>query len=169
VAIKPKDPEPKRLNRAVKVTEALTNVLDAALRKRGFASRDLIGKWAAIAPKPYDVVALPDRLAWPRGARGAEGATLYLRCLPGHALALSHEGALIAAAVNRYFGYVLVKDVRMSLEPMPAPVAAVKPVEPKIVPPEIEARTAAVGDPAVRDALRELGRALRGKPVGKRG
>ena len=62
-----------------------------------------------MAPKPYDKVAVPDRLSWPRGERSAEGATLYLRCAPGHALALQHEGQQIAAAVNRYFGYVLVR------------------------------------------------------------
>ncbi|MHB1110603.1 MAG: DUF721 domain-containing protein, partial [Devosia sp.] len=111
------DDTPRRLNRVVGVAEALSKALDPALRKRGFASRDIITHWAAMAPAPYDKVALPDRLSWPRGERGAEGATLYLRCVPGHALALSHEGPLIAAAINRYFGYVLVGAVRLSAEP----------------------------------------------------
>ena len=88
MAVKPRDgAEPKRLNRAVGVGEALQKVLDPALRKRGFAGRDIITHWAAMAPAPYDRIAAPDRLAWPRGQRTAEGATLYLRCHPGHALA----------------------------------------------------------------------------------
>ena len=111
--------EPKRLNRTVSVGDAMGPILGPALRRRGFAGRDIITHWGAIAPKPYDAVARPDELKWPRGTeRSAEGATLYLRVLPGHALAVQHEGPKIAAAVNRYFGYVLVREVRMSLEPM---------------------------------------------------
>ena len=32
--------------------------------------------------------------------------------MPGHQLALAHEGPRIAAAINRYFGYVLVDQIR---------------------------------------------------------
>jgi hypothetical protein len=163
MASKPKEPEPpRRLNRAVGVGEALSGVLDTALRKRGFASRDILTHWAAMAPKPYDTVALPDRLAWPRGAKGAEGATLYLRCAQGHALALAHEGPAIAAAVNRYFGYVLVNEVRRSLEPMPKAKEALRRAV-QTVSPDVEAAVAEVENDAVRAALRGLGTALAGR------
>src|SRR5687768_14579949 len=110
-----KTDEPKRLNRTVAVGDAMGPILGPALRRRGFAGRDIITNWGVIAPKPYDTVARPDELKWPRGKdRSAEGATLYLRVMPGHALAVQHEGPKIAAAVNRYFGYVLVREVRMS-------------------------------------------------------
>jgi hypothetical protein len=153
-------PEPKRLNRVVGVSEALSKVLDAALKKRGFATRDILSKWPVIAPKPYDLVARPDQLKWPRGA-GHEGATLYLRCAQGHALALSHEGPMIAAAVNRYFGYFLVKEVRLSVEPF---AAVVPPPKAEGVAPEVSrdagAAVAEVDDPGLKDALRGLGEAL---------
>ena len=87
---------PKRLNRAVGVAEALGGVLDSALKKRGFATRDILANWPAMAPKPYDKVALPAELKWPRGA-GHEGATLYLRCAESQRLALAHEAPMIAA------------------------------------------------------------------------
>lgn len=152
--------EPKRLNRAVGVGEALSGVLDAALRKRGFASRDILSNWKAMAPKPYDAIAMPDRLAWPRGAKGAEGATLYLRCAPGQALALSHEAPLIAAAVNRYYGYVLVKEVRLSLEPFSvgsAPKSDAPPVAPELVRRAARAAVADVEDDGLKAALTGLG------------
>ena len=124
MATKSKDDKPvKRLNRAVGVGEALHGVLDSALRKRGFATRDLITRWATIAPKPYDRVAVPDQLKWPRGA-SHEGATLFLRCAESQRLALSHEGPLVAAAVNRYFGYFLVREVAVG-----------EPVQPRFAPP----------------------------------
>jgi hypothetical protein len=159
VATKSKEPdEPKRLNRTVGVSDALSGVLDAVLRKRGFATRDIITHWAAMAPKPYDALAVPDQLKWPRGA-GHEGATLYLRCAPGHALALSHEGALIASAVNRYFGYFLVREVRLSAEPFasgPARKAGPAGVLPEVAE-HAGAAVADVGDEQLRAALKGLG------------
>ena len=167
MAAKPKpDDIPRRLNRTVGVAEALNKVLDPVLRKRGFASRDIITHWPAMAPAPYDKVALPDRLAWPRGERGTEGATLYLRCVPGHALALSHEGPLIAAAINRYFGYVLVGAVRLSAEPFTPHSAENKESRPEAnaaVRAEVERRLAPVADDGVKEALRQLGHAIIGK------
>lgn len=164
MAAKSKEPAPpKRLNRTVGLGEALKGVLDTALKKRGFASRDILSNWKAMAPKPYDLIALPDRLAWPRGARGAEGATLYLRCAPGRALALSHEAPMIAAAVNRYFGYVLVKDVRLSLEAFNAgsPAGDAAPPEaPENVRKTVQDAVADIADDGLKAALGTLGERL---------
>jgi hypothetical protein len=165
LAAKNKEPEePKRLNRAVGVSDALKGVLDSALKKRGFATRDLLTHWKTMAPKPYDQIAMPDELKWPRGA-GHEGATLYLRCKSGHALALAHEGGLIAAAVNRYFGYLLVRDVRLSLEPFTS--SSVSKTKDKPAPPEATREAVAavsdVGDPALKSALRTLGEQILSK------
>jgi hypothetical protein len=162
LATKPKDEEPKRLNRTVGVSEALKGVLDAALKKRGFATRDLIAHWGAMAPKPYDALAVPDQLKWPRGA-GHEGATLYLRCMPGHAMAISHEAPLIAAAVNRYFGYLLVKEVRLSAEPMAAPAKKLPSAAPREASRATVEAVQAVADPALKDALMRLGTGMGGK------
>ena len=137
--------------------------LDPALKKRGFASRDILTHWPTIAPTPYDKVTRPDKLSWPRGEKGAEGATLYLRCLPGHALALAHEGQRIAAAINRYFGYLLVgagesqrRPIRRrGRNPRNHPGAAGSQPRPHQPEPVDD-----VSDPGVRDALRELGQAI---------
>ena len=161
-----RDAPPKRLNRVVGVAEALQRSLDPVFRKRGFASRDLITHWAAMAPAPYDRVAAPDRLAWPRGERSAEGAILYLRCLPGHALALQHEAPMIARAINRYFGYLLVAGVRMSAEPLeskqeitPAPTVSAAPD------PQLDSLVAGVEDEKLRHALRRLGQGIKARTL----
>jgi hypothetical protein len=115
-----------------------------------------------MAPKPYDAVTVPDKLVWPRGERGADGATLYLRCAPGHALAVQHEGPMIARSVNRYFGYLLVAGCRISTEPFSAPSEK----KPKTVPlpeaarQEIGETVEKVEDDGVKEALRALGHAL---------
>ncbi|HTM77445.1 MAG TPA: hypothetical protein VL133_07445 [Devosia sp.] len=165
---KPKTPpEPKRRNRTLSIADALAGALDPVLKKRGFASRDIIAHWGVMAPKPYDAVAIPDKLSWPRGERSAEGATLYLRAMPGHALAIAHEGPAIASAINRYFGYVLVGAVRLSVEPFSGHSAIKdhKPLQPsQSVIAKVGASVDGVEDEGLREALRTLGHALSSRP-----
>ena len=162
----PKDdlPEPKRRNRTMNIADVLSGALDPVLKKRGFASRDIITHWTVMAPKPYDQVAIPDKLTWPRGGeRSAEGATLLLRCVPGHALAIAHEGPKIAAAINRYFGFVLVGAVRLSAEPFTpgSGQESEKHDQPsQSVIAKVGAQVADVADDDLREALRTLGHAL---------
>lgn len=164
MADKPK--EYKRFNRAIGVAEALTGALDPALKRRGFASRDIITHWAAMAPAPYDKVALPDKLVWPRGERSAEGATLHLRCASSHALGLAHEGAKVAAAVNRYFGYVLVGQVRLSAEPFRPGSAAPADTRPTVTPTvraQVGSAVEGIEDEGLKEALRLLGHGIMAK------
>jgi hypothetical protein len=166
---KDEPPEPKRRNRTMNIADVLSGALDPVLKKRGFASRDIITHWHVMAPKPYDTVAVPDKLTWPRGERSAEGATLVLRCVPGHALAIQHEGEKIAAAINRYFGFVLVGAVRLSAEPF-TPGSGQK-VENNIQPNQsviakVGAQVADVADDDLREALRTLGHALSSRSRG---
>jgi hypothetical protein len=154
---------PKRLNRTVKAGEAIRGALDPALKRRGFASRDILAHWHAMAPSPFDTVALPDRLVWPRHTPNAVGATLYLRCAGGHHLALVHEAPRIAAAINRYFGYVLVEQIKLAIEPFTPGSAVPAPAAPEIdgaTRAAIDRTVAGVGDPRVRQALAQLGLAL---------
>jgi hypothetical protein len=153
---------PRRLNRAVGLTEALGKALDPALKRRGFASRDLLAHWHVMAPTPYDRMAKPDKLTWPRGEKGAEGAVLHLRCHPSHALALAHEGERVASAVNRYFGYFLVGSIRLSAAPFEVErdLPETSPAVPEVTRAHVARVVDKVGDPGVRDALRELGLAM---------
>src|SRR5690606_28981463 len=100
------------------------------------------------------------------------GATLVLRCAPGHALALAHEGDKIAAALNRYCGFVLVGSVRMSAEPF-SPGSGQKaqtPYQPsQSVVAKVGAQVADVADDNLREALRTLGHALSSRSKGKGG
>lgn len=153
----------KRANRAVELGEAMNTAIDPVFRKRGFASRDLVTNWAAIAPTPYDKTAMPDKLVWPRREAGAEGAVLYIRCAEGQKLALAHESQTVAAAINRYFGYVLVGRVRLSAAPF-TPGSGEKDQGRAAPPPEVErsveAKVAGVDDEGLRQALRRFGLGL---------
>ena len=66
---------------------------------------------------------------------------------------------LIASAVNRYFGYFLVREVKLSAEPFTARSAAK--IDRGPTPPEVakhaDTAVAEVSDPALKDALKSLG------------
>ncbi|MCW5722965.1 MAG: DUF721 domain-containing protein [Devosia sp.] len=160
-------PEPKRRNKTLSVADVLSGALDPVLKKRGFATRDIITHWRAIAPRPYDATTMPDKLAWPRqAAHSHEGAVLYLRCAPGQALFAQHDAPNIAAAINRYFGYVLVSEVRLSAEPFTPGSGAKAQKRPQPSQSDIAKVGAAiekVEDDDLREALRVLGLALSGR------
>jgi len=163
-------PELKRRNRTMNIADVLSGALDPVLKKRGFASRDIITHWAAMAPEPYGTVAIPDKLSWPRGERSEEGATLVLRCIPGHAMAIAHDAPRIAASVNRYFGFLLVGNVRLSAEPFTPGSGdkgdkSIKPSETVMA--KVGAQVAEIEDENLREALRTLGHALASKTGGK--
>ncbi len=165
-------PEYKRRNRTLSVADALAGAIDPVLRKRGFAGRDIITQWAIIAPPPFNETTQPDKLSWPRDSHNGEGATLVLRCAPGQALFAQHEAPAIAAAVNRYFGYVLVRDVRLSAEPF-SPGSGKKthkPYQPsQSAIAKVGAQTDKVEDNDLREALRVLGLALSSRSEQKNG
>jgi len=148
------------------IGELAGKVLGPHLQRRGFASRDLLTHWSVIAPAPYNKTTIPDRLVWRRGQEGAQGAILFLRCMDAHRLALSYDGQLIAGAVNRYFGYVLVDTIKLSVEPFIAGSGkkaqiAVEPSAPERA--GIEAELAGIKDEKLKTSLRKLGYGLFGK------
>lgn len=165
--------EPDRLNRVVSVGEIAGKALDPLLRQRGFATSELIANWGSIVPAPYDRGVMPDRLKWQRKAPDApaDGATLYVRVDPVHALGFAHERGRIRDAINRYFGFFLVGEVRTAREPFVPKAAAASQAMPAEPDPEalrdIEAKVETVADPGLREALGRLGRAVvtrRGQP-----
>ena len=159
----PKKPGFKRWGKLTDIGELASKVLDPVLKRRGFASREILVHWYSIAPAPYNKVSIPDRLKWRRGEAGAEGAILFLRCHEAHRLALTHDGSLIVGAINRYFGYVLVDAVKLSAEPFTfrsdtkvqiAIVTGADTIQ------EIESKIATVEDEGIKQALRKLGQGV---------
>jgi hypothetical protein len=154
----------KRTGRLKDVGDLAGRIIGPALKKRGFASRDIMAQWSAIAPPPYDRVTFPDRLKWRRGEAGGQGAILFLRCAEAHRLALAHDSAAIAGAINRYFGYVLVDTVKLSAAPFLAAGDVGKHKTIKASPEqktEIEKTIKNVQDDGLKQALRKLGQGIK--------
>ncbi|RDE10604.1 DUF721 domain-containing protein [Pelagibacterium lacus] len=161
-----KSPPPKRKNRAIQLGDVVDGMLDPVLRRRGFAGREIIANWQVIAPSPWNAATMPDKMVWPRKGRpDPEGAVLYLRCIESYKVMLAHDAPQIVGAINRYFGYHLVRSVRLSLNPLslPAAASASKPAPSRVALARIEKETASVSNPELRAALDRLGRGVLGK------
>jgi hypothetical protein len=167
-----KSKQPDRLNRTVSLGEVASRALDPVLRQRGFATAELVANWQSIVPAPYDRSVLPDRLKWNRKAENAapDGATLYVRVDPVQALGFAHEHARIRDAINRYFGFFLVADIRTAREPFVPRTARHADHATGPTPADLAAageKVAAVSDAGVRAALARLGAGVAARKSGR--
>lgn len=141
------------------------------LRKRGFATAEIVHRWAEIVGPQLAARTMPERIAFPPGRR--EDGTLHLRVDSGSlALELQHFEGLVVERINGFFGYGAVARLRMVQRPLPPqtpkPAAAARTPAPGESA-DLEHRLTAVTDPDLRAALGRLGRAVqrrRGPVVG---
>jgi hypothetical protein len=154
---KPAKSHPRQL------AELLRKAVGEAFAKRGFAATELVTRWADIVGTEIATHSEPERINWPRPAKGEPAApgTLILRVEGPTAVEIQHLSGIILERVNRYFGWQAVGGVRLRQAPLgrktrPAPPA---------LDPELTARVAAglteIADQKLRDALARLGAAVK--------
>jgi hypothetical protein len=148
----------------------LSDLLGATLNERfaqqGFASRELITRWADIAGAEIAAHCEPTRIQWPRpeGGEDAEPATLVLRVEGPSALEIQHLSAVILERVNRFFGWQAIGRIALRQ----APLRRREKKQPPRGPDQAEiARLAGTLpetlDEDLRQALARLGAAVKGK------
>ncbi len=156
-----KEPSSRKARGLLAVAASLPDIAAPALRKRGFAQARLITDWPAIVGEMLARDTLPQKLVFPRGAKG--DGILHLRVASGFALELQHLAPQILDRINGFFGYRAVADLRYVQGPIP-PVRRPRRVAPRRLPERDEAvldrATCAIEDPGLRDALKRLGRAV---------
>lgn len=142
----------------------LGGVFSEAFAKQGFASRELVTRWAEIAGPEIARHAEPLKMQWPRPVEGQPQAqaTLVLRVEGPMALEIQHMSDVILQRVNRFLGWNAVG--RLALRQAPLSQAAVR--EPPAAPDAASvARMAAtldtVEDEGLRTALARLGAAIK--------
>jgi hypothetical protein len=130
---------------------------------RGFASADIVVRWADIAGEEIAALSEPIAIEWPKRPDDAarEPGTLVLR-VPGHwVLEVQMAGPVILERVNRYFGWRAVGRLQLRQAPLarkPAPAPA-----PPVRDTAREAALAAelpIQDEGLKAALARLGAAL---------
>lgn len=112
--------DPKESRRSFQ-TRALADMLPRlvrrALGRRGFAETRIVTHWREIVGEALAKHTLPERIAFPRGAR--DGGNLHLLAEGGFALELQHLQPLLIERVNAFFGYGAIARVTIVQAPIP--------------------------------------------------
>jgi hypothetical protein len=158
--------ERRAVNKPWKQTKRLADVASACLSdsfaRQGFASAQLVTRWADIAGPEVAALCEPIKLQWQRTAPGEnEPATLVLRVEGPTAIEVQHLSNVILDRVNRFLGWRAVDRLALRQAPLrrrPKP-------PPRVVDPAAAAEIAAtldkVDDESLRGALGRLGAAIK--------
>jgi hypothetical protein len=142
----------------------LGGVFSDAYAKQGFASRELVTRWAEIAGPETAEHSQPLKLQWPRPVEGQpqEPATLVLRVEGPMALEIQHSSDAILQRVNRFLGWNAVGRLALRQAPLSRPKAR---KAPKVLDAASVAKVAAtltsVEDDDLRAALARLGASIK--------
>jgi len=148
------------------LSEFTAATLSEGLKQQGFASAELIARWAEIAGPEIAAHSEPMKINWPRpvGDETPEPATLVLRVEGPAALEIQHLTAVSLERVNRFFGWQAIGRIALRQAPLRRREAPTPPPPPD---PESAARIAAampaIDDDDLRQALARLGAAIKQK------
>jgi hypothetical protein len=148
------------------LSELLGASLSDAFKSQGFASAEILARWADIVGAEIAAHSEPMKINWPRqvGDAPPEPATMMLRVEGPAALEIQHLSAVILERVNRFFGWQAIGRIALRQAPLrrrtrPAPPPPPDPVVTAVIAaglPEIE-------DDDLRQALARLGALIKRK------
>ncbi|MGX9389816.1 DUF721 domain-containing protein [Nitrobacteraceae bacterium UC4446_H13] len=142
----------------------LGGVFSDVFAKQGFASRELVTRWAEIAGPEIARHSEPLKMQWPRPVEGQpqEPATLVLRVEGPMALEIQHMSDVILQRVNRFLGWNAVGKLALRQAPLSQPLARKAPPAPDAAAVARMAATLdAVEDDDLRAALARLGASIK--------
>ena len=149
------------------LSEFTGSALSDALRTQGFASTEIIARWAEIAGPEIAAHSEPMKINWPRQASDGEDqpepATLMLRVEGPAAIEIQHLSAVILERVNRFFGWQAIGRLALRQAPLRR---REPPTPPPPLDPEVARRIAEslpIEDEDLRQALARLGAAIKRK------
>jgi hypothetical protein len=149
---------------ARRLADLIGKPLADAFKKQGFASREIVTRWAEIVGPEVAAHAEPVRMQWPRqpGTENNEPATLIIRVDGPAAIEIQHLAGVIIERVNRYLGWPAVD--RLALRQ--APLARRNKAKPRARIDAAAAETIAgtltgIADDSLRAALGRLGAAVK--------
>jgi hypothetical protein len=102
------------------LSELLGATLNDAMKAQGFASTEIISRWADIVGPEIAAHSEPLKINWPRavGDDLPDPATLVLRVEGPAALEIQHLSAVILERVNRFFGWQAIGRVALRQAPL---------------------------------------------------
>src|SRR3977135_4387467 len=106
--------------RATPLSVLLSDVFSDAYAKQGFASRELVTRWAEIAGTEVAAHSQPLKIQWPRPVEGQpqQPATLVLRVEGPMVLEIQHSSDVILQRVNRFLGWNAIGRLALRQAPL---------------------------------------------------
>ena len=153
------------------LSEFLGATLNDSLKTQGFASTEIIARWADIVGTEIAAHSEPMKITWPRANTTGdmddgvpEPATLVLRVEGPAAIEIQHLSAVILERVNRFFGWQAIGRIALRQAPLRRrqPPAAPSPPDPAVTA-RIAASLPEIADDDLRQALARLGAAIKRK------
>lgn len=154
---KPSRAPPKSLR------DLLGKVVADSFARRGFASAELVTRWADIVGAEIAAHSEPMKMLWPRPAAGedSEPGTLVLRVEGPTAVEIQHLENVICERVNRFLGWNAVGHIRLRQAPLRRVAGeAVRAPDPAAIA-GLAATLSDVADEDLRQALARLGAAVK--------
>src|ERR1700704_5041270 len=142
----------------------LGGMFSDAYAKQGFASRELVTRWAEIAGSEVATHSEALKIQWPRPVEGQpqEPATLVLRVDGPMALEIQHSSDVILQRVNRFLGWNAVGRLALrqgALSRRQSPAASRAPDAKEVA--EVAETLSSVDDEGLRAALARLGASIK--------
>jgi len=143
--------------------ELVGKVVGETFTRQGFASAELVTRWAEIVGPEISAHSEPIKIQWPRGGAGEERrpGALILRVEGPAAIEIQHLANVVCERINGFLGWRAIDRIALRQAPLrrasrkPAPTAD----------PAAAARIAAslpqIADEGLRQALARLGAAVK--------
>jgi hypothetical protein len=142
----------------------LGGAINDVFARQGFASRELVTRWAEIAGPEIAAHSQPLKIQWPRPVEGQpqEPATLVLRVEGPMALEIQHSSDVVLERVNRFFGWSAVGRLALRQAPLSRPNRPKRPKGPDAAEiAKVSATLTSVEDDNLKAALARLGASIK--------
>ncbi len=142
--------------------EVAGKVVGETFRRQGFASTELVTRWAEIAGPEIAAHSEPTKINWQRPADGedSEPGILVLRVEGPAAIEIQHLAGIICERVNRFFGWRAVARIALRQAPLRRKAAASAHRGDPLAAARIAAGLHDIADQDLREALGRLGAAV---------
>ena len=138
--------------------EVAGKVVGEAFTRQGFASAELVTRWAEIVGSEIAAHSEPMKIQWPRGAdpQIRSPGILVLRVEGPAAVEIQHLGTVICERVNRFFGWRAVERLAFRQSPLRRGVNRVTRRNNTAAASQLAATMPEVADEGLRQALARL-------------
>lgn len=156
---------PNKSSQLRSLRDLSSKVMADSFARQGFASAELITRWADIVGAEIAAHSEPMKVLWPRpiADEQPEAATLVLRVEGPAAIEIQHLANVICERVNRFLGWSAIGRIALRQAPLRRSERRPVPVPDAAGTARLAATLSEVADESLREALARLGTAVKAR------